>query len=248
MPKYYSYRRRVGSIRHRKPGYYQKKWYGPNYRRGYRLNSWSTRRGVQLAGQSGGGGFPHGGVPQKLTTKMRYTMREHSVDVTGYQEWVFRMNSPYDPDSRVGGSSATYHTNFAYLYQYYKVFAGAIRVTTTNHDADHEVLVTVLPTAFAATFNAIHYDDMRGMSGAKTRVAANEFPVTVKQYASVAKIYGERDLTSHAYGSAAGGNPANETYWHVILEGDRLSPSALDCSISVEIDFYVQWYTPTVPT
>lgn len=186
-------------------------------------------------------GVPKSGPAMQNVMKMKYTSDYHFNTASGEYEWVFRANSPYDPDTALGGNSAAYFTQMANLYGSYCVHGSKLNVKYVNHDATHAIRISLLPLTYSNTHNAATLDQTRGMTGCKSAFAADEIPGQLSAYASTKQIFGVRDLSDQGYHSVMTSSPTNGWYWHLIIDGDQGTPTALDIDVMVEIVYYVSF-------
>jgi len=92
-----------------------------------------------------------GPLPSRFLTKMRYSQALSHTYLNGTtNDYVFRMNSIYDPDYTSAGHQPYSHDQFALFYVRYRVYKCSWRITFPSSNDTY--VVTVVPTNDVADF------------------------------------------------------------------------------------------------
>lgn len=230
--------------RYNRPG---KKAYRRRYRRGKRQKLRVNRR-AQLA-YIGPGRAP---LPDKYFTKLHYQdwVNVASGGVSGVSDLVFSGNGCYDPVAGIGGKGCAGFTEFAGIYQNYRVYASKIVIKTksiTDVTATGDGIVLLAPDRSSTSYTMSTTIDRQASPfnkvGMINRYANGNMPLIMKCYRKTKNIYGETDIDDDNFSSAVTGLPAAEWYWHVVhARGDQSSISAAPgYQMLVRITYFVRF-------
>jgi len=165
-----------------------------------------------------------------------------------FQYYVFRGNSPYDPDYTGVGAQpygfdelckSTMFTNFnarsSSIRVYFRpeelfanirrlhcfVFPLRVASITTTDPSD----VRMIPNCKETTYDG----SCESTRGAK-----------MKHYSSVKRVITETSASENAYSGSYAGNPATSWYWYVLFYTDAVDD---DLDVTVYFDIKIKYYT-----
>jgi hypothetical protein len=175
-------------------------------------------------------------LPQVFKT--RFTAIDHyaDTDANGFADWVYRANSPYDPDYGVGGSMAVGFANMNYLYNMYCVNKCVAEITLVNN-ADLPVFVSLTPTHAADAFVVARQEAIPGFPFAKSMMVCKaDGGKTLRNVVDIAKLFAVRDLDSVNFSALMNTNPATPAFWHVTVNNNT-NLTALDAHWSLTLTY-----------
>lgn len=185
-------------------------------------------------------------VPDGQVVTMRYN---GSTTLTSgaltFVEHKFRGASIFDPDFTAGGHQPLGHDEWSTLYGRYRVIASKITVNFANRDTTYPVLGIVVPVEFSSALGsgqtAMEYHMAKyKMMSAKSD--GNSIALVSQPWISTANFKGDKgakydkDLTA-----AFGANPVQE-FWYSVGVFNPSFAAAINCSITVAIEYKVQLY------
>lgn len=191
-------------------------------------------------------------LPDKYYTKVTYTdwFNAASGGVSGIFDNVFRGNGPRDPDQTGTGIGVNGFTEFAAIYNKYRVYASKINVSmksitdiTSTGDAVGMVIPDRSSTSYTLSTMLTRIGSPYAKSGMLNRYANGASPLYLKQFRRTKDIYSETDIDDDVYASTTGTEPANQWYWHVMAgrqDQSSISASPGFCYM-IKITYYVRW-------
>lgn len=154
---------------------------------------------------------------------------------------TYRLNSPYDPDTGAGGTSAQDFSTLATIYKRYIGYGAKVTLQWSDPNADGlkvgyrirraDQLTSInmnMPTFLQAPFSRL--DSVNG-SGSQKKTQTVYVPIQVPWGVRKGRLFDEAE-----YASAVTTNPANEVY----LDLCSVNPSGIAISIgcTVSITYY----------
>lgn len=182
---------------------------------------------------------------------MPYSITSNLTTVNpGINDWIFRGNSPYDPDyTGVGGYSAIGWPQLAGIYQ--KVIARASRITVNfkSNTASHQAVVIVFPTTDTSSRVATASDILRYKPNAVSVVVSgggDEDRRTVTSRTTCAKMLDTSN--DHDLVLVGAANPTVAWFWHVYTsyQGGYVANANFDVEVKIVYDCH--WFDPVDPT
>jgi len=183
-----------------------------------------------------------------------------SQSATPYKSW--KLNSPYDPDPSIGGTTAAYFSELGLSYQKYICWGSSIKVyASPNVSADVPMVVACWPSVSTSTGSLAAPKDYAAMlvtPGVKWRkVNIYEQDLVVVSNKALIRTWagvdprGDQDWTGQAPGFSktldSGSDPNDILYWVVgVFAPDGIATDA-NTFITAEIEYFVEFNTRTVP-
>jgi len=154
-------------------------------------------------------------LPDRFFTKLRYS-DAYTITYAGFQvpvQYLFRVNSIYDPNETGSGHQPLGHDEFLQLYNRYRVYGCKYTITFSNTSTTDysEASVLLRPNNTALTNQQTIRENNYCMH--KITLApegSGRSTATVRGYASVAKLRGVSKravATENDYGALMGTNP-----------------------------------------
>lgn len=191
------------------------------------------------------------GFPDKLRTRLRYA--DTFQLSTGVTNWVFRMNSLYDPDLSGSGHSPRYFDQLcgsSGIYSKYRVLGSKAKITFTEFTPSVAGTANIGPTlVYAETSNnsSLVYGsgtDVMESSGAKYAVlqdkAGGNNVKTLTQTFSVERDCGV-NATDDTVSALYNNSPGNSVFLH-FGKIDYGSTSSV-VTVFVELEYYAEFYS-----
>lgn len=152
---------------------------------------------------------------------------------------VFRLNSVYDPDYSGVGSTAFGYTQYAALYQRYRVLRATARIVWDNLATNPiTAFVCATPNTVISTgINIIQGQRLSwvggvgGVGGNSTREHTISAPIHIVFGCPARQV-----ATEHDFASAVGANPSNSVYLHVGAYQNGASAGSFNLQVRIEYD------------
>lgn len=180
--------------------------------------------------------------------RMRLTYRDLITDTcSGSQtEYVYRLNSCFDPDlTGVGGQPAGFD-QWKVMYGYYRVVAVRWTVVVLAQGSSGNGLLAVAPSNLSASY--LDAPNLAGLRHAKSQMFSFSQRAVLSDFLKISRASGCSDyavISESGFGSAIGGNPASPVYLHIGVTSGTSATMSLNTA--VELEMYVQFEGPLDP-
>lgn len=186
------------------------------------------------------------GIPDSMFVKLAYAEVFRPTVVAAQQDYTFKGNDVFDPNSTGVGHQPLYFDQYAAIYQKYRVFGSSIRVDLINVSGDSAVLATVVPHTLVTALTMEWAQEWQRSRTPRIVPIAQRYPIRVKDYTTTRKVIGANKAMMSAddvLTASVTTSPSNPWFWHIIVSSiDGLT--FLDLYINVKIVYYVQFYDP----
>lgn len=209
-------------------------------------------------------------IPERLSAKLPFCSAAYTLvyDATMGTSTAktFYINSPYDPDPSLGGTTAAYFTELGLGYAQYICWGSRIKVYATitaggAGTADSPFVVACFPQA-VSTISGQPYFPV-GFKGVQVMPTARWAYIDLYDKPAVVvenechlpdylglDIRGDPTWTGVAPGKtktiASGSNPSSLLYWCISIYPTDPSVDQ-QCDIYVEVEYDIEYQTPVVP-
>lgn len=189
-------------------------------------------------------------MPYKLRNRMKFSSVIAFTTVAGaYGEYVFRMNSLYDPDQTGVGSQPTGFDQWATFYNLYRVVECNCKIRylpqvpaagATASTGSLVLYPSINATGVTTYVDAVASDRSKTLTygyytgGESSKVIKSKMPIATIAGATLKDVLAEDD-----YAGATTGNPANLYYW--IIGNYNTSTNNSDIEVLVELEYWVEW-------
>jgi hypothetical protein len=153
------------------------------------------------------------------------------------------MNSLYDPDFTGSGNQPEYFDQLAALYNRYRVYGSAIKVTCIPFTAgtQNNVPVNVVLVPSAQSLASYGIEDAAGLPRAQNRVSTGNMDYknqTMVASHSVSEILGVKDVEgADRLQALVSSSPAEECLWSVVARSaDNTTAASLAISVRITYD------------
>ncbi len=196
--------------------------------------------------------------PSQFNTRVKYvsfgSLTSGTAGVAGGQ-YVFRLNSVYDPDYTGAGHQPYGYDTLASIYGRYLVKSVSVRIIFSNPSADGVATCLSITPANSGPFGMAGLTAEAVAEKPQCRVALlNNTGSQVETYSSsfdLARLEGlspaQYRAEADTYGAAVGSNPTLTPYLAVAL-ADIVQTGGLTCQFGVELDYHVEFYERNVLT
>lgn len=193
---------------------------------------------------------PRNFVSNRLVTKHVYgEYKALSLTTQGViQNYLYRLNSVFDPDYTGVGTQPYGRDQLAALYGRYRVVAASVFVTFRNRgDPDNGVMVAIRPASNNTTPSTekqliedrlSQYRIISGLSGSRTMT-------TLRGYYPMSRIFGKPSAVLRSddlFSAAIGTNPSHVAYLNVSLVS--LNANSSPAEFTIRIVYYTIWSEP----
>lgn len=181
-------------------------------------------------------------IPDRLYTRMGYSMSTTLTSTLSPAYNIFRLNSLYDPDYTGAGGQPLARDQWANFYNRYLVYGVSYKVTFINTSTSEQVYCWVVPKNVTAVSTSAQV--LFEKPYAKNRILGVESGKsigTIKGYASAAKALGytkQQYQSEKANSSEFNSNPASEGFLHVYSQAADETTS-VTVRIRVVLTYYV---------
>ncbi len=194
--------------------------------------------------------------PSRFTTTVKYvsfgSLTSGTAGVVGGQ-YVFRLNSIYDPDQTGAGHQPYGHDTLATLYGKYLVRKVKVRIIFSNPSADGVATCLAITPSNSGPFGMAGNTAEAIAEKPQCRVALlNNTGSQVETWDATIDLAKLEGLTAAQYfaeagqyGAAFGANPVLTPYISVAL-ADIVQTGALTCQFGVELEYHVECYERNV--
>lgn len=181
----------------------------------------------------------NGVIPMRFDTIFQYAYPWKYSTAGGFQDWVIRGNSIYDPDVAIGGEMAAGLDQMKNLYLNYKVSYSTCEVTAVNNDTDDPIYITIVPTTYSNAIGVANAYSVASQPYAKTITVANQAgQAKIHNAMSSKTMFGVKNLDSVNFQAAYNANPATMWYWHIVIWNN--STNALNVELNMKCKFFTE--------
>jgi len=181
----------------------------------------------------------NGVIPMRFDTVFQYGYPYKWTTAAGFDDWVVRGNSIYDPDVSLGGETVAGLDQLKNLYLNYKVNSSYCDLTVINNDTDDPVHVVILPTTYSAQVGVANKNSAGSQAYAKMMTVANQAgQAKLSSFMSSKEMFGVKNLDSVNFSALCTANPATMWYWHIIIWNN--SGNALNCETHMKVKYYTE--------
>lgn len=193
------------------------------------------------------------GFPDTYKTKLRYAgTYERTFDgVTGLNQYVWNLNSLYDPDQTGTGAQPTYFDQLTAVYAKYRVYGCMIEVTVFNRQPSDPLYMSTITRSDNSGTSEDPVSISLNTNGSKLKMISSEGSdnmYTYRKYYPINEVFGVNKsaiMSSPEYvgltgGTGFGTNPAQVAQFVLDASGQ---PSGL-ARYSMVMTFYCQFEAP----
>lgn len=159
--------------------------------------------------------------------------------------YVFRLNSIYDPDYSFGGNQPLFYTQIATLYSYYKVLTAQVSLEIANNSSAADTQYAISPSVFVpiSTITIPTFaQHPLATSGVVTRINSNAQLVKIKKKKiSMASLFNQQ-ITEDNFGAPMNTNPLNQAYLNMAFSNTITGMGNIDLNIIVKIRYFTHCY------
>jgi len=184
-----------------------------------------------------------GPLAPRTICKMKY-VQEIKTDGVNH-DYIFNLNSTYDPDRTGSGHQPYGRDTYAALYNSYRVFAVQYKIYFSSNTVTSCRGALMWNTATSAINN---YGLINEFPKSRTCIYGVNAPRTLSGHLTLANIVGVTKTqykTDDRYAAVVGANPAQYLCLHIFNsdnDGDALASDV--GQIRVELKYFVEWFDP----
>jgi len=212
------------------------------FKRSRRRRRRNFRRSKKSYTSSTGGLGP---LPPRFLTRMRYSQAlSHSYLSGTTNDYIFRLNSIFDPDYTGAGHQPYAHDQFATFYSRYRVYKCSWRITFPS--SNDTFVVTVVPTNAVTDFTDSNYAAEFPRAITKmTSYYGGGGAITFKGHISLARLNGSSKTQYRAddrFQAQFGSNPNETLDLHIVTSvpgGENVSVRPV-----VNLTYWVELWDP----
>lgn len=203
-------------------------------------------------------GFRQFGFPNKIITKLRYGFNQSSGALTNetIQDYVFRMNSIFDPDFTGTGHQPLWHDTYSTIYETYRVLGSQMTITFApsvySYNGSFGPYVVGI-TGNRVSTSALGYSNVQQlMESADTTfdvIGLDSARTITLDYSPSSKL--GTSATEDTVGASVGSNPPNAYYGHVWVtqvNGAAVPATTGEVNLTGYIDFTVEFFNLLNPS
>lgn len=187
--------------------------------------------------------------PDVMQVKLSYTENRLITTLVGGTAYVFRGNGCFDPNFTGGGHQPLGYDQWSAFYRRYRVRASKMTVHFYTKDTGEVITAGIVPmTTNTILSNFEDYQEASyskltdvGVAGTNMQSKANG----LSTYMSTAKIRGAPDDVVQYeidYSALNTADPNLQWFWHVFFDDKAKAGGALQCDITVKIEYYVDFF------
>lgn len=185
--------------------------------------------------------------PDVMQVQLRYAVPKNASGggIGAISDFVFRGNSPFDPDFVIGGQQPMGYDQWSNFYRRYRVLASKV-IVMANANSNEPSGVGIVANNTSSAF--ISREQAREQQYGKSIVLGSRDGSqsgTLTQYVSTAQVRGgPSDIVQYEQDLSAlvTANPDQQFFWHIYGWGTGLVPNSFDVSMQIEIVYYIQFY------
>lgn len=189
----------------------------------------------------------------RITTKLKYH-DSFSINATSgiMNDYIYRLNSIFDPDYTGGGHQPLGRDNLANLYNRYRVDKVVATIVFNKASegvcVGHAIVGNNADTAFTNPWSAITEQAMVKYRVGSNSTAGSATRITLKRTFNLNKIVGvtmAKYKADDAYSSIISTNPTEAIMLHII-NVDILGSTSSTTVVSVNLTYFVEFFDPFV--
>lgn len=180
------------------------------------------------------------GFPDTTMVTLKYTMQKPFT--TAQFDYIFSINSVFDPDVTAGGHQPLAYDEWTTMYQRYQVLGCKIRTKWINTLTLNDCQITFYPSTEAAP--ALSQNEAKEQPYSRSMIVGNSHSghniVSRSAYQNVSKFMGiaATDVTLTASTSLS---PSRRCYWHI--RGESLDgTTSNNIFIETQLIYYVRFF------
>lgn len=172
------------------------------------------------------------------TVTLKYSDLTLAISTLGtIQTYIYRLNSPYDPDQTGIGHSSRGFDEYMNLYERYEVISAKATCVFSNRDQQYAHQAAMSVQSGVSTPTLIN-DYIEGANGKTTFLGAENNIWGVKQMSlkcNIAKYLGVKKFDPDLQGTS-GTNPSQIAYLHVAVQPIQgVTPAGIDIQTDLEM-------------
>jgi len=190
-------------------------------------------------------------LPATMDCVMPYSITCNlTTAMPGINDWLFRGNSPYDPDyTGVGGYSAIGWPELSGIYQKMIARASRIVVSFKSNTVGHQAVVIVFPTTDTNSRVATASDILRYKPHAVSKVVSGSGDENRRTVTSSSTCRQMLDTSNdHDLVLIGAANPTVAWFWHVYTAYQGGYSSAANFDVEVKLFYDCHWFDPVDPS
>lgn len=185
-----------------------------------------------------------GVVPAKKRTVLKYSDIYQLTDtIVGFQSFVFRANSVFDPEQPLGGHQPLGFDQYATFYNNYRVYAATIYVNISQNQSTVPCIVGITPSRSATSYLTTAQLELPGtVTTMVTQDTAGPSMKTLKLTMDIEKFdgnFGTKFDDEHEAQVTA--NPTAEKFF-ILWVKSAVGALTVDSSALVEIYYDVEFF------
>jgi len=181
---------------------------------------------------------------------MPYSITSNYTTVNpGIYDWIFRGNSPYDPNYEAGGTVAIGWPELSGIYQKCLVRSSKMVVSFKNNTASHQAIVIIFPTTDTNSRVASSSDVLRYKRRAVSAVVSgggDEFRRTVTSSATTREMLDTSN--DHDLVLIGAANPSVQWFWHVYTGYQGGYAANANFDVDIRILYNCHFFDPVDPS
>lgn len=185
-----------------------------------------------------------GVVPAKKRTVLKYSDIYQLTDtIVGFQSFVFRANSVFDPEQPIGGHQPMGFDQYATFYNNYRVHASTIKISVSQNQSTVPCIVGITPSRSATSYLTTAQLELPGT--VTSMIAQDTAGPNVKSLTLTMDIekfdgnFGTKFDDEHE--AAVTANPVSEKFF-IIWVKSAVAALTVDSSFLVEIFYDVEFF------
>lgn len=190
-------------------------------------------------------------IAPRVSTKLVYEQAQTTTATSGITtDYLFNLNSIYDPDRSGTGTQPLGHDQLASLYGRYIVKKA--KVTITGHKSSDNVVCAMALHANndSSSYSAVLMNTLKMQPDTVTRYSnlysANEKPMRISRTYDLAKITGvsyTKYMSDDRYQSPFNQSPTETIIAHLVV-GDILATTTAVIIANVRIEYFIECFDP----
>lgn len=188
------------------------------------------------------------GIPKQMFAKLKYSTYENmSLAPLANTFFEYRLNSIFDPESKVGGGQPYYFDQYTAMYSRYLVYGCKASFTVCANSANTNIIypsVVVVPYSGTTPAWASHLTMQDAKKAMWRRVIPGQNITTMTKYYNNADIAGVSKTTYNnddLFNSAISTNPQNQTIVQINVQNYDAAATVV-VQAFVKLTYYVKLY------
>lgn len=192
------------------------------------------------------------GMPDAFNVKLKYHTGL-ALQSTALQEITafYRGNVPWDPDTRIGDTSALEYDRFAAIYRYCRCYASKIRIKAlTFNNSSAIIAVCPVTSEQPLSFNLMMAD--KRAKSTQFMTPAGMTRTGLSSYCTTKAIFGLKNRINdndHEYdfNNATTNIPSYNWFWYIIASTPEGLSGALNVPMEIQITYYCRFFEKIQP-